>query len=140
MIQRVIVDTGPIVALINARDQWHDWVRAQFDEIVPPLATCEAVLSEACFLARRTRGGDDAVLTLVDRGVIELAFDLRDQFSNVSGLMRRFANVPMSIADACLVRMAELPGDRPILTLDGDFRIYRKHRRRRIPLVIPEQM
>ncbi len=51
--------------------------------------------------------------------------------------MRRYANVPMSLADACLVRMSELAAGCVLFTLDGDFRIYRRHRRQKIPLVIP---
>ena len=137
MIQNVLVDAGPLVALVNPRDQWHDWVRSQVDQMAPPLVTCESVLSEACFLARRTRGGVDAVLGLVDRGVVALGFDLNEQFREVSALMHRYASVPMALADACLVRLSELVAHGVVFTLDGDFRIYRRHRRQQIPLVIP---
>ena len=139
MIGNVLLDAGPLAALVNPRDAWHDWVRSQFADIRPPLATCEAVLSEACFLARRTHGGVDGILSMVDYGVIELGWTLKDHFGEVAALMRRYANVPMSVADACLVRMSELTSDAVVLTLDGDFRIYRRHRRQRIPLLIPQE-
>jgi predicted nucleic acid-binding protein len=137
VIPNVLVDAGPLVALVNPRDAWHEWVRSQFDEIVPPLVTCEAVLSEACFLARRAHGGTAGVLGLVDRGVVVLGFALKDHFGAVAALMRQYSNVPMSLADACLVRLSELVSDGVVLTLDGDFRIYRRHRRQKIPLLIP---
>jgi uncharacterized protein len=103
------------------------------------LVTCEAVLSEACFLARRTHGGVYAVLGLVDRGVVELGLGLKEHFGAVAALMRRYSNGPMSLADACLVRLSELVPDCVVFTLDGDFRIYRRHGRQKIPLVIPPE-
>lgn len=137
MIRNVLLDAGPLVALLNRRDRWHAWVRSQFAEMVPPLVTCEAVLSEACFLAGRAHGGVRGVLGLVDRGVVELGFDLKEHFGAVAALMRRYANVPRSLADACLVRMAELVAGCVVFTLDSDFRIYRRHGRQKVPLVIP---
>ncbi|HJT76894.1 MAG TPA: PIN domain-containing protein [Gemmataceae bacterium] len=137
MIRDVVVDTGPLIALLELRDQHHAWVQSQFAEIVPPLLTCEAVLTEACYLARRTRGRAQATLELFERGVVRLAFDLGANFAPVSSLIRRYANVPMSLADACLVRMSELVAGGVVFTLDCDFRIYRRHGRQKIPLVIP---
>lgn len=140
MIDKVLVDAGPLAALVNPRDQWHEWVRGEFAELVPPLSTCESVLSEACFLARRAPDGLDGILRLVERGVIELDFSLEDQFGDIAALMRQYANVPMSLADACLVRMSELVADSVVLTLDRDFRVYRRHKRQRIPLLIPPEL
>ena len=140
MIGKVLLDAGPLAALVNPRDQWHAWARLQFGEIVPPLLTCESVLSEACFLARRVSGGADAVLAFVERGVIALDFSLPEQFLEVAALMRRCAGVPMSLADGCLVRMSELVADSVVLTLDRDFRVYRRHRRQKIPLLIPPEL
>jgi predicted nucleic acid-binding protein len=105
--------------------------------MVPPLVTCESVLSEACFLARRSRAGVDKILNLVEHGAVELDWELKEQFGEVAALMRRYANVPMSLADACLVRMSELVPGCVVFTLDRDFQIYRRHRRQRIPLIHP---
>jgi predicted nucleic acid-binding protein len=132
-----LLDTGPLIALLDRRDQYHAWVQSQFDEMVPPLLTCEAVLTEACHLAPRTGRGARAALELFERGVVRLSFDLHENFAPVSSLMQRYANVPMSLADACLVRMSELVTDCVVFTLDSDFRIYRRQRRQKIPLVIP---
>ena len=139
MIRRVIVDTGPLVALVDQGDEQHAWVQSQFAEIVPPLVTCEAVLTEACFLARRARNGVAGILGLIERGVVELGLNLNEHFRQVADLMRKYANVPMSLADACLVRMSELVSDCALLTLDSDFRIYRRHKRQKIPLLIPPE-
>jgi uncharacterized protein len=137
VIRDVLVDTGPLVALVDQRDAYHAWARARFAEIVPPLQTCEAVLIEACFLARNCTGGTSAVLGLFEQGVCELRFDLGLHFARVSAAVQRNGNVPMSLADACLVRMSELLPKSVILTLDSDFRIYRRHRNQRIPLLMP---
>ena len=137
MIGNVLLDTGPLIALIDRRDQHHAWVAEQFDQILPPLLTCEAVLTEACDLAPRAGRPAEEPLLLLERGVLRLAFDLGDNVGQVSSLMKRYASVPMALADSCLVRMSELVADSVVITLDSDFRIYRRHRRQQIPLLIP---
>jgi uncharacterized protein len=137
VIGKVLLDTGPLIALIDRQDQHHVWVAQQFDQILPPLLTCEAVLTEACHLAPRTGRPAEEPLLLLERGVLRLAFDLGDNIGQVSYLMKRYASVPMALADACLVRMSELVADGVVLTLDRDFRIYRRHKRQRIPILVP---
>lgn len=136
--KHVIVDTGPIVALLNARDTHHAWAREVLDRIEPPLTTCEAVLSEACFLVRSLKGGRDAVLDLVSRGIIEVPFHLGTEVDSVRKLMTRYASVPMSLADACLVRMTEMDGRATVLTLDSDFKVYRRNGRQTVPIIMPK--
>lgn len=134
---RVLLDTGPIVAFLNKKDTYHDWACEVFDSIAPPLRTCEPVVSEACFLVRKLAGGPEAVLELVRRGIVRPDFRLDAEIKAVGRLIEKFADVPMSLADACLVRMAELDSKARVLTLDRDFRIYRKNRRQIIPVLMP---
>lgn len=134
---RVIIDTGPIVALLNRRDSRHAWVRDVLDAIEPPVFTCEAVVSEACFLLGRFAGGPAAVLELLAKDVLIIDFQMRSEIDALQVLMRKFASVPMSLADACLVRMAELHVESTIITLDADFRVYRRNRRHVIPTIMP---
>ena len=133
----IIVDTGPIVALLNRRERDHVWIAKAMDTIEPPMFTCDAVLSEACFLLRDVERGSDAVLELVARGLIRTDFHLTAELEPVRALMKKFSSVPMSLADACLVRMAELEHDSRVLTLDSDFKIYRRNRRQLIPVLMP---
>jgi predicted nucleic acid-binding protein len=133
----IIVDTGPIVAFLSRRDQHHEWALAQLAEITPPLLTCEAVLSEACFLLGRAKTGARGVLELVQRNLISPIFRLEEEVAPITKLMERYANVPMSLADACLVRMTEQRSGSAVLTLDSDFRTYRRHGRQAIPLIAP---
>lgn len=135
---RVILDTGPLVALLNGRDRHHRWAVDQWYRIAPPLMTCEAVLAEACFLVGPFAGGQAAVLDLVRRHVLDASFQLADEAGPVSRLMRKYNDVPMSLADGCLVRMAELNDGGGILTLDSDFRLYRKNGRQVIPTLSPD--
>ena len=134
---RVIIDTGPLVALLNRRDSHHAWVREVLDTIEPPIFTCEAVVSEACFLLRRLVGGQEAVLELLSKDVLKVDFRMLSEIDALRGLMHKFTNVPMSVADACLVRMTELDVQSVIVTLDGDFRVYRRNRRQVIPTIMP---
>jgi uncharacterized protein len=137
MSQQVLVDTGPIVALLKSQDNFHSWAKAEWSKLVPPLLTCEAVIAEACFLVRDVHNGAEAVLTLIRRGVIEIGFDLRAEINAVSELLSRYQSVPMSLADACLVRMVEMYPQSSVLTLDSDFRIYRKNRKEVISVIMP---
>jgi uncharacterized protein len=134
----IIVDTGPIVALLNRRERHHAWVANVMHGIEPPMFTCEPVLSEACFLLRQSEGGPDAVLELVARGLVRCDFRMTAELDALRTLMRKFAGVPMSLADACLVRMSELDRASRVLTLDGDFRVYRRNRRQLIPTLMPQ--
>jgi predicted nucleic acid-binding protein len=134
----VIADTGPLVALLNRGDQFHAWVKAKVSELQPPFLTCEVVIAEASFLLRPHRPGVNELLRLVSEGHLIVPFRLEGEARSISELMNRYASVPMSLADACLVRMAELHDSHSILTLDADFRIYRMHRRQHIPAIMPD--
>jgi predicted nucleic acid-binding protein len=136
-VSRIIIDTGPLVALLSRNDRHHLWVREVLDAIEPPVFTCEAVISEACFLLARVRDGQDAVLALLTHDIVKVDFRMSTEVDALRALMKKFANVPMSLADASLVRMSELDPRSRILTLDGDFRIYRRNRRQAIPTIMP---
>jgi len=138
-VTRIVVDTGPIVALLNRRDHHNAWAREVLATVEPPIVTCEAVLSEACFLLGRIERGPETLLELVARGIIKLDFRLAMELDEVRALMKRFSSVPMSLADACLVRMTELDTESVVLTLDGDFRIYRRNRRLVVPTIMPKR-
>lgn len=131
------MDTGPLVALLNRRDRYHAWVRNVLDTVEPPVFTCEAVISEACFLLGRIDGGQDAVLQLVSDDILRLDFRMESEVDALRALVKKFANVPMSLADACLVRMTELDQRSKVLTLDRDFRIYRRNRRQSVTTIMP---
>ncbi len=135
---RFAIDTGPLVALLNSRDHMHRWAKQTLDHIAPPLHTCEAVISEACFLVRGLKGGPDAVLALLERGLVTPDFHLDSEIAAVRKLAAKYSSVPMSLADACLVRMAECDHDLKVITLDNDFRVYRRHGRQQVPVIMPE--
>jgi predicted nucleic acid-binding protein len=135
MAENVLVDAGFIVALLNGRDSHHKWAAAQAPHLPPPWRTCEAVLSEAFHLLGGR--GTSAVSALLRRRAVVIAFDLDRNLKPVLSLMQKYADVPMSLADACLVRMTETFADSVILTTDADFHIYRRHGRQVVPCVTP---
>jgi len=134
----VIVDTGPLVAFLNKRDTWHDWAVARLSEIEPPIETCEAVLTEASFLLRADPRGPDALLAMLERGLLVCHFELAEEAEHVRRLMNRYRDTPMSLADACLVRLTEQRRQAKLLTLDSDFRRYRRLGRQVIPIIAPK--
>lgn len=134
---RIIVDTGPLVAYFNRRDRWHRWVVDQMAALNPPMVTCEAVLTEACFLIQRAGGRPADLIRKVAQRNLEIGMELANDASGIESLMQRYADTPMSLADACLVRLTERLPDCRLFTLDADFEHYRRNGRHLIPLLQP---
>jgi uncharacterized protein len=135
MAKSALVDAGFLVALLSRRDANHGWAAAQAPRLPPPWATCEAVLSEASHLLGGL--GTLSLASLLRRGALVCDYRFADDMDAVLKLLQKYAGVPMSFADACLVRMTETLNDPVLLTTDGDFRIYRRHGRQIIPCVLP---
>lgn len=133
-----LVDTGPLVSFLASGLQHHVWATEERKRLRPPLLTCEPVLTEAAFLLKREGRDTDPLFALLDRGVIRIGLSIQEQRADLRALMRRYRNRPMSLADACLVRLSEIHAAAEVLTLDSDFRIYRRHGNRVIPLRMPE--
>ncbi len=104
------------------------------------MLTCEPVLTEACFLLRNLSGGPAAVLELLARGVVKIGYSVEAEVEALGRLMTRYAEVPMALADACLVRMVEQRPGAVVFTLDTDFRVYRVHGRRVVPVAMPSDL
>jgi uncharacterized protein len=136
--EKTLVDTGPLVALLVATDARHAWARRVWGEVSPPLLTCQAVLSEAQFLIERFGGNPRAVLEFVHRGAILVQFDLQSNVQRLLELQESYRSLPMSLADSCLVSMTEQFPRCRVMTTDSHFRVYRRHRRQLVPVVMPE--
>lgn len=138
MYRQVLVDTGILVSLLNRQDRFHEWTKAQWKQIEPPLNTCEPVITEACFLLQNIYGGREAIMSLLSTKVVRVSFNLNTEIESIAFLLNRYRSVPMSLADACLVRMSELFSQSLILTLDSDFQIYRQNKNQIIPVIMPQ--
>ena len=90
-----IVDTGPLVAALNKRDSHHEWAKVQLGLIAPPLLTCEAVLTETCFLLQSVAGGHEAVFRFLERSLLTIPFRLDAEIETVNKLLKRYENIPM---------------------------------------------
>lgn len=88
--------------------------------------TCEPVLTEAAHLLARAGLGPATIASLARRGLFEIPFRIDEHSRSIEKLLRKYADVPMCLADACLVRMSELLDDAVVLTLDSDFTVYRR--------------
>jgi predicted nucleic acid-binding protein len=133
----VLLDTGPWVALLSRNDTHHKWAVEHFRRLPPPLLSCEAVVAETCFLLKRSGFDPSLPLQFIERGVVQLPFVLQEQIDSVTSLFKRYENVPASLADAALIRLAEINDSPLLITTDSDFHIYRRHGRQTIPLVTP---
>ena len=132
-----ILDTGPLVGALDSDDQWHEWAAKEFAAIRQPAVTCDAVISEACFLLRGTPDSRGKIFALIERGILRVVPVLPDESPAVRVLLARYGQ-RMDYADACLVRLAELHRGHVVVTTDAeDFRIYRRFGRQPMALRVP---
>jgi predicted nucleic acid-binding protein len=134
---KVLLDTGPLVGYLNREDQHHDWAVSCWSSLYDPLWTCESVLSEALCLLQSEGTNPEILYALIERGIVRLGFDVEQHRADIFRLLRKYADTPMSLADASLVRMAELTNDCQVFTSDKDFLHYRRRGRHVIPLLSP---
>jgi predicted nucleic acid-binding protein len=124
------------VALLDRSEAHHQICAAAVSDASFSLVTCEPVIAEACYLLRKLRGAADAILDNVGRGVFNVPFRIDQSTQPLRALMKKYTQGPMDLADACLVHLATELGTGRILTLDGDFRIYRWGKNRPFELLI----
>jgi uncharacterized protein len=134
---QAIVDTGPLVTFFDRSERHHLWAAARVERLDAPLLVCEAVLTEAVCLLARFLKAQDALFGLLQNGALMVAFRLNENIAALRRLLRKYRDTPMSLADACVGRVAEINEDHSVLTLDSDFTVYRKHGRVPIPLMHP---
>jgi uncharacterized protein len=129
-----LADTGFLVALARANDQYNSWASEVGSQINWPALTCEAVLAETAFHLQSC----EAVLGMLRDGVVRLAFDLESNLDHLRDLALRYADRKPDLADLCLIRMSELFPRHVVITVDeDDFRAYRRNKREAIPLLCP---
>lgn len=133
----VIADTGPLVAFLVREDLHHSWAVEQFKNLPAPFLTCEPVLTETFYLVQRLKGGKERFFELLGSELLIVEFDLLGEHEALRKLIRKYDDVPMSLADACVVRLAESSPKASVFTVDSHFRIYRKHGRQAIPTIMP---
>lgn len=128
-----IADTGFLVAYLNRRDHYHAWARELALTVEAPLPTAEAVLAETAFHIQSV----DLVCECVRTGLVEIVFDLAKNIGRIQRLAKSYRDRRPHLADLCLICLSEDLPELPVLTVDGDFRIYRRHKRNRIPVIMP---
>ncbi|MBI4586280.1 MAG: PIN domain-containing protein [Planctomycetes bacterium] len=132
----ILLDMGCIVALLDRSEEHHRACAEAVAALDGPLITCEAVIAESCHILRHLQGAPESVVENIERGVFLVPFFIKDSASQVIKLMKKYRNVPMGFADACLVTLADALGTGRILTLDQDFRIYRWGRNRPFEILV----
>lgn len=137
MSRAAIADTGPLVAYLDRAERHHTWAAERAKELAAPLLVCEPVLAEAMYLLSDLPKAQDALLGLLQNGALRIALHLEEHVVELRALHQKYRDRPMSLADACIVRMAELFDGHQVLTLDSDFSVYRKNGREPLELIHP---
>lgn len=132
-----IVDTGPLVAFFDRAERHHAWAVERIEQLEAPLLVCEPVLAEAMFLLAQSSRASDVLFQLLQNGALHIGLHIEDHVDPLRRLLQKYRDTPMSLADACIVRMAEIHDRHDVVTLDSDFTIYRKHGKIPISLIRP---
>jgi uncharacterized protein len=130
---KAIADTGFLVAFANARDLHHAWALDVAEQVTDPLLTCEPVLAETAFHLADV----GLVLEMISEELINLAFNCNEHLPQLAALAKRYKDRNPDLADLCLIRMSELHPKHSVITLDEDFRVYRRNKREVIPMISP---
>lgn len=130
-----IADTGYVVALLRREDEYHQWARSLAGQLQVPLLTCEAVLAESAFHLQSSVN----ILRMLEQEALRIAFECSNNLSQLNDLAARYADRNPDLADLCLIRMSELYPRHTVLTVDKDFRVYRRNKREAIPILCPPQ-
>jgi len=130
-----IADTGFVVAFLNRRDRFHDWAVALARQVTLPLVTCEAVLAESVFHT----GSAEKVLALLTDDLLRTEFDFMANRPRLEVLAHRYRDRSPDLADLCLICLSERFPKLPVITVDGDFLVYRRHQREVIPTLTPPE-
>jgi predicted nucleic acid-binding protein len=136
-VPRAIADTGPLVAYLDRAEQHHAWAVERVASLEAPLLTCEPVLAETMYLLAGLSRAEEALWELLTNGALRIALHIEDHATELRALHRKYHDRPMSLADACIVRMADLFDDHAVFTLDSDFSIYRKRGREALTVISP---
>ena len=132
-----LVDTGVLVALLNRKEQHHTWAAEKTRMLPAPLLTCEPVLTETYFLVSTLPGGALRFFEFLNSGMLQVDLSVITEREAIWKLIHKYQDLPMLLADACLVRLAELHPTASVFTLDSHFRVYRKNGRQQISVIMP---
>ena len=135
--ETIIIDAGPLVAYLDKSEQHHDWVSSLLKELSEPMLTCDAVLVEAAFVLGRKGLAPEKTFSLLTEELVTPRFEMAQHRQELMALLRSYRDVPISLTDACLIRVSELHRASVVFTLDRDFLVYRRNGRQRIPLLAP---
>lgn len=138
MISRVLLDTGPLVAILSQRDDYHRVCVEQLRELSPPLLTCWPVLTETAWLLRKEPFTIQRLFQGFETGLLKLMALDETAAPWIATFLYRYRELGAQLADACLVYLAEHEKIETVFTLDRrDFSVYRLSDKR--PLnILPE--
>jgi len=111
----------------------HEWAVSVAEQVTESLLTCEAVLAETAFQLHDA----GLVLEMIADGLVALSFDCNDHLPQLTALAARYKDRKPDLADLCLIRMSEVYPKHNVITVDADFRVYRRNKREIIPLISP---
>jgi len=136
-VKPVLLDTGAIVALLDATDSFHQRCADALAELRAPLITCEPVIAESCYLLRNLEGAAEAILESIASREFLIPIALADMASPVRRIFRKYRDRRIDLADAVLIHLANEFQTGDILTVDNDFHVYRWGRSNAFRLLIP---
>lgn len=121
----VLLDTGVIVALLDRSESSHTVCAEAVQDLEAPMITCEAVITESCYLLRNVIGACETIIDNVNGGIFQIPLQLSRESLGVKQILRKYRDRNIDLADACLIRLADEFETADIFTLDRGFVVYR---------------
>jgi uncharacterized protein len=136
-VMSAIVDTGPLVAFFDRAERHHRWIAQPRRGNRSATPRLRPGAHRSAISARALSEGTGRLFELLQNGALSIVFRIEEHVGALRRLLQKYRDSPMSLADACVVRMAEIYDRHAVLTLDSDFSVYRKHGRVPLTLIHP---
>lgn len=133
----ILLDTGPLVAILDKRDQFNHWAESELSDLKPPFITCESVISEALFITRKFEQALDAISEMINKGLLIPKCTLQENRALIFSQLKKYNDQQTSLADICLLVLYNETKNTLIFTTDSDFLVYRDSKGKPLDLISP---
>ncbi|NSW89222.1 MAG: PIN domain-containing protein [Firmicutes bacterium] len=135
--KKYLIDAGPLIALFDKDDSYHDKVKSFFKTLEGRLVTSLPVITEVLHLLDFNVNVQLDFLKWIERGALKIYPITKDHISKIIELSEKYRDMPMDFADATMIVISEIENIRDIITLDSDFYAYRNIRKEALNNILP---
>ncbi len=137
MAKTVYIDTGPVIAILNKRDEHHLWATDKTSQIENDLVTTSIIIAEAFYILKKLPKGIEGLFQIIEEGFIKVEESYPKNMVFIHELVLKYDDIDASIGDISLLSIIDDPKHSKVFTLDYDFHIYRDKKGKPLDLISP---